>query len=106
MHTDRQNAAPCPCSCNHCSYCTNGMGMGRIPTGRTPPHAPVPATIEVAVPVGWAWDAYRQTEHRPMPLFLQPLQLLYQWDGHGKHTDRQEDKTSFDGFRPKFDTDL
>ncbi|GBN42531.1 hypothetical protein AVEN_30421-1 [Araneus ventricosus] len=42
-------------------------------TDRTPPHVLVPATITVAIPVGWTTC--------PMSLFLQPLQLPYQLDG-------------------------
>ncbi|GBM78224.1 hypothetical protein AVEN_133005-1 [Araneus ventricosus] len=55
--------------------------MGRR-NDRTPPHAPVPTTITVTVPVGLTWDG-RITERRHMSLFQQALQLPYQLDGHG-----------------------
>ncbi|GBN42901.1 hypothetical protein AVEN_195233-1, partial [Araneus ventricosus] len=43
----RQNAAPCPCSCNY--YNCRPVGWTwEIMLDRTPPHVPVPATITIA----------------------------------------------------------
>ncbi|GBM19742.1 hypothetical protein AVEN_893-1 [Araneus ventricosus] len=36
-------------------------GSCRYARDRTPPHSPVPATITVIKPVGWAWDVMRET---------------------------------------------
>ncbi|GBN04594.1 hypothetical protein AVEN_244237-1 [Araneus ventricosus] len=54
---NRQNASPCPCSFNHQSCRTSGVGIGKT---------------------------REQTERRPMSLFLQPSELPHQLRGHGK----------------------
>ncbi|GBO19529.1 hypothetical protein AVEN_95130-1 [Araneus ventricosus] len=78
-----QNAAPCPFSCNHYSCRTSWMDMGHRRIYRMPPRVPFLATITVVAPVGWTWDIGACTERRPVSLFLQPLQLSHQLDGHG-----------------------
>ncbi|GBN71990.1 hypothetical protein AVEN_259444-1 [Araneus ventricosus] len=69
--TDRQNTAPYLCSCNHYSCRTSWMDMDSQ-IDRTSPHVHVPATITVAVLVGWTWDS-QIDRTPPLSPYLMPL---------------------------------